>query len=155
MLVTWDIFWNDVTWDILTLRCMLWFSNIFCNSVHGLKTWYVYWAEMAMFWVTWAKLITKWACNWAATSASIVAATSSVHGGSQVSIYPASGDMDTQSVMNTIRVAAVCDNICDMYFCHRYWAWVGLNGLWVVLWQFKNVIDHANMWRLRKRRRSI
>ena len=46
-------------------------------------------------------------------------------------------------------------NISDVYFCHRYWAWVGLSGLLIILWWFRNVIDYANLWRLRKKRHSI
>jgi len=45
--------------------------------------------------------------------------------------------------------------ICDIYFWHRYWTWVGFSGLQVILWQFRNVIGRANLWCLRKKCRSI
>jgi hypothetical protein len=47
------------------------------------------------------------------------------------------------------------DNICDVYFSHRYWAWVGLSGLRAILWRFRNIIDRANLWRWQKKSHSI
>jgi len=33
--------------------------------------------------------------------------------------------------------------ICDVYFRHRKWAWVGLRGPGDILWRFRNVMDQA------------
>ena len=68
---------------------------------------------------------------------------------------------DATSVATSISMSLMVEHVAlsviisDVYFCHRYWAWVGLTGLRVVLWRFRNVIDCANLWCLRKKHQSI
>ena len=40
----------------------------------------------------------------------------------------------------------ICDEnytVCDVYFRHRKWAWVGLRAPGDILWRFRNVMDQA------------
>ena len=59
------------------------------------------------------------------------------------------------NVINGWICGIIRDNIHNVYFCHRYWTWVELSGLRIILWQFRNAIDRANLWRLQKKHRSI
>jgi len=34
-------------------------------------------------------------------------------------------------------------NVCDVYFCHKKWVWVGLWRPKDILWRFRNVMDQA------------
>ena len=63
--------------------------------------------------------------------------------------YPRHRQVNSHVILHVINVWHgnwICDEnytVCDVYFCHRKWVWVGLWGPEDIIWRFQNVMDEA------------
>ena len=171
--VAFDTRWQHVTcyFDVLLNVNMryIWFYAV-VNGLNILVCFLVWngnsnkraenWAKIDLRMLLWAEKmaqVLKWAVNAmsSCTSAATLAPLSTSLTCQQPCYwpchhcYPRHWQVNSHVILHVINVWHgnwICDKnytICDIYFRHRKWVWVGLWRLGDILWRFQNVMDEA------------